>query len=283
MNDALVLGTFDGLHKGHQSVINSVKNYNIHAITFKIPPKSVLNGKAELLMAYEDKVKALKDFGVCGVVALEFDDVCNMSCDDFLAFLYNKYRPSAIACGFNYRFGKNAKGNTEVLSEFCYDKKIDFFCCEETLINNTTLSSTFIRRLIKDGKMNIAEDLIYGGFRFEGEVIHGNERGRQIGFPTINQIYPELLVRPKFGVYKSITTVDGKEYQSITNVGIRPTYKTTVVMAETHIFNFSENIYGKTVKIRLKDFLREEIKFNSLKELKKQIENDVKSLTFEKI
>ncbi len=279
MKDALVLGTFDGLHKGHQNVIESVNGYNIQAITFKIPPKSVLNGKTELLMTYEDKVKALKSFGVYDVVAFEFDDVCDMQSDDFLQLLYNKYRPSAIACGFNYRFGKNAKGDTQSLSKFCNDKKIDFFCCSETLIDDKTLSSTFIRQLIKDGKMNIAKDFIYGGFGFDGEVIHGDERGRQIGFPTINQVYPDLLVRPKFGVYKSTVVVDGKQYQSITNIGIRPTYKTANVMCETHIFNFSENLYGKTVKIRLKNFLREEKRFNSIIQLKEQIENDVKSLT----
>ncbi|MCQ2440683.1 MAG: riboflavin biosynthesis protein RibF [Clostridia bacterium] len=280
MQNALVLGTFDGVHTGHRNVIDSVVGYNRLAVTFTIPPKCVFSGKTELLMLYNDKVKALKELGINRIIPLEFCEVCDMGYEEFLDILTDKYNPSAVACGFNYRFGKDAVGNTELLKEYCEKKNISFFCCSETLADGKTLSSTTLRQMIKDGDINIANRYIYGNFGFDGEVMHGDKRGRQIGFPTINQKFPDLLVKPKFGVYISDVFIDGKKFGGITNVGIRPTYRTKDVICETHIFDFCDEIYGKTVKIKLKKFLRSEKKFLSIDELKNQIENDIKMLTF---
>ena len=126
--------------------------------------------------------------------------------------------------------------------------------------------------------MEAAADMLGYPFTFENIVVTGDRRGRTIGFPTVNQYYPEGLVQPKFGVYESRTVVDGKEYKSFTNLGIRPTWRLEKPMAETHIFDFSGDLYGKTVEVRLIRYLREEKTFASVEALKEQLNYDKSSI-----
>ena len=125
MKNALCLGTFDGVHIGHRSVFALAESMNIIAVTFKKPPKAVLSGKEELIYSFPDKCRILKEIGANEIEALNFDSVRDISPDSFLESLYKKYNPSVIACGFNYRFGKNGAGNTELLLEFCKEKGTD--------------------------------------------------------------------------------------------------------------------------------------------------------------
>lgn len=276
MKTAIALGTFDGLHKGHLAVIKKTEGFFGIAVTFCLPPKNVIFGEPQLLILPNERKMLLEKLGIDQVVMQNFEDIRNIEALSYLKDLKKKYNPARIICGFNYRFGKDALGNTEMLTQFCRQNNIEFCCVEAQTYDKKAISSTVLREYIKNGEIEKANKLLYNGFSFTAEVSHGDARGRTIGFPTANQLYPELLVKPKFGVYISQVTVDGKNYNAITNIGVRPTYKTNTVGCETYIKDFSGDIYGKQMKTRLIKFVREEQKFSSLEELKKAILNDVK-------
>ena len=278
MKNALSLGTFDGVHMGHMAVLTVPLEYRRVAVTFEIPPKAVFSGKCELIMTVEDKCAALKKIGIDEILMLDFGIVKDMKPQEFLDFLWERFRPSLISCGFNYRFGKNGEGDTALLKEFCQDKGIELICQEPVKIGQTTISSSYIRQLLKNGEFEKANELLNTPFSFETEVINGDKRGRTIGFPTVNQKYPEELVKLKFGVYKTKVSFDGGEYTAITNIGIRPTFESNYVISETYIKAFSGDLYGKKLRITPVEFLREERKFSSLEELKNQLQDDLKRI-----
>lgn len=275
MKTAIILGTFDGLHAGHRAVIKNAEGFYGVAVTFDIPPKSVYSDKPQLLILPEEREKRLKQLGIKRVIMQKFEQVKNINAEDYLELLKSEYNPSRIVCGFNYRFGRNAEGDTDLLKKFCTENGIEFICVPPVKNDGITVSSTYIRNLIAEGKIRTASDMMYGGFEFESEVVHGDARGRKLGFPTANQKYPPELVAAKFGVYISEVTIDGKRYKAITNLGIRPTYRTDNIGCETYIKNFSGDIYNKKIKIKLLDFVRAEKRFNSLTELKNAIKTDV--------
>ncbi len=278
MKTAIALGTFDGIHSGHRTVLSQTEGFFSIAYTFKIPPKAVISGAVRLLMTPDDRAKALYELGIDKIVMNDFCDIRELSPEEFLDQIYKQYNPKRIVCGFNYRFGKNAAGDCEMLGRFCRKKDIEFICCDGVECDGKTVSSTTIRELIENGKIKAANAQMYREFSFSGEVINGDHRGRTIGFPTINQIFPELLVTPKHGVYRVRVSLDGKEYDGISNIGIRPTFKTESVISETFIKDFSGNAYGKIATVTLKSFLREERKFPSIDELKAAIQMDINSL-----
>ncbi len=276
MKTALALGAFDGIHIAHREVLSLPKGYKKLAITFLKPPKMFFTGEDELLMKYETKVKALKELGFCDVISLDFNAVRDTEPESFLKYLSEKYNPSLISCGFNYHFGKEGKGDTVLLESYCKEKGIECRICEEIDIDGNPVSSTIIRNMLKNGEIKKANSLLLKPFGFEAIVEHGDSRGRTIGFPTINQFYPENLVKVKFGVYKTEVSFENKAFEGITNIGIRPTFESERVISETFIKDFSGDLYGKSVEITLKEFLRSEKKFASLEELKKQICIDIK-------
>lgn len=278
MKTAIVLGTFDGLHAGHRAVIEKASGFLGIAVTFDIPPKSVLTGEPQLLILPEERARRIKQLGINQVEMQSFNEVKNIEATDYLRILKQKYNPARIVCGFNYRFGRDAQGDVTLIDKFCKDNGIEFICVPPIKKGDAVVSSTRIRRLIREGNMAEAASQIYGGFSFTAPVLHGDARGRQLGFPTANQLYPEDMVKLKHGVYISCVGIDGREYKAITNVGIRPTYQTDTVGCETFIKDFSGDIYGCDMKTQLLHFVREEKKFSSAEELKNSISNDVKLL-----
>ncbi len=277
MKNALCLGSFDGLHSGHRTVLSVPQGYRKVAVTFKKPPKSVLSGTTSLIMSLEDKCEALKELGAEEIFILDFLEVKDMSASAFLEMLKEKFEPALISCGFNYRFGKGGKGDTEVLAKFCSENGIVFQMSAPVKAGEDIISSTMIRGLLKNGNINKANEFLYKPFSFCASVIQGDKRGRTIGFPTVNQRYPEELVNLKFGVYKTKVLFDGKCYDGITDIGKRPTFLTDYIISETYIEDFSGDLYGKDLRIVPLRFLREEKKFSSIEELKEQILNDIKS------
>lgn len=275
MKNAIALGTFDGLHTAHREVLNLPTGYKKIAVTFKTPPKMYFSGNYEMIMTFEEKCEALKTLGFGEICALDFGEVKDTPLTEFLERIFVKYNPSYISCGFDYRFGKGAEGNVDLLAKYCRQKGIKLNVCSEITYNNQTVSSSMIREFLKNGEIEKANSLLLNPFSFTGEVIEGQKRGRTIGFPTINQKYPEELVKLKFGVYKTKILFDGKEYFGVTNIGIRPTFKSDYVISETYIKDFSGDLYGKNIKTVPLKFLRSEIKFNSAEELKRQIEKDI--------
>jgi len=273
---AVALGTFDGLHSGHKAVLQNIlkKGAEPLVLTFDLPPR--INQKNNLIMMPEDKINALKELGIKAEV-MEFQKVKDVSAMDFLLFIKEKFSPKIIATGYDFRFGKSALGDTQLISDFCKTNNITYYCTDAVTVDDEPVSSTCIRELISLGELKKANKMLGYRFGFSGEITHGDERGRTIGFPTINIVYPVGLVVPKFGVYASFTEIDGVLYKSVTDIGVRPTFKTDFIISETNIMNFNGNIYEKTARIHLVDFIRPEMKFGNLNELKAAIEKDKKS------
>ena len=277
METAIVLGTFDGLHEGHRAVIEAALGYNTVAVTFDIPPKAFFGGCAELLMLPEDKARGLKALGVAEILTLDFKAVSELSEYEFFDFLKKKYSPSLIACGFNYRFGKGAKGDVRTLAALCGENGVAFRCVD-SVGGEQPISSSALRTMVSNGEVERANSQIFGGFGFTAPVLHGDSRGRILGFPTANQAFPDKLVKPKFGVYASKTVIDGIEYESITNLGVRPTYMTDFIGTETFIGGLEGEIYGKQATLKLLRFVRPEEKFSSSEALKNAVKADIKSV-----
>lgn len=277
MPTAIVLGTFDGLHNGHRAVISLARGFYTVAVTFNIPPKFFSCAEQSLLMTVEDKAAGLKKLGVNEICTLDFGKVSGISPAGFLEDIVKRFSPSLIVCGFNYRFGKGAAGNTDTLAKFCKEKNIELKIAK-CVGEGEPVSSSMIRTLISGGNVAAANELIFGGFGFTSAVLHGDSRGSRLGFPTVNQVFPKSLTVPKFGVYESRVIIDKVTYKSITNLGMRPTYKTDYIGCETFIKGFSGDVYGKEVTLKLIRFIREEKKFSGEKELSDAVRNDIKTV-----
>lgn len=277
MQNAVALGTFDGLHKGHLAVLSIPDGYRKIALIFDIPPKCSQNGEIELLLTPSEKIERLENSGF-SVHTLKFSEVKDLTAEEFLEFVKERFNPSLISCGFNYRFGNKGLGDTSLLESFCKENSITLQVQRPVTDNGETVSSSLIRNALKIGDVSKANRLLGYDFSFETEVIKGDGRGTTLGFPTINQKYPKDLTKPKFGVYKTEITTDGKAFKGITNIGIRPTFPTDYVICETFIIGFGGDLYGKSLKITLKEFLREEKKFSDEKELSAQVLSDIEKI-----
>ena len=279
MKSALALGTFDGVHMGHRAVLKAASEHeNPIALAFSLPPKAYFFKKGIAITDKQQKAMLIKDLGIENTVFLDFPKVKDVSAEDFFALVVEQYNPKVIFCGKNYTFGKDALGNTRLLSKLCNEKGIELCVCESVVVDDMLVSSSYIRELLKNGEIEKANKLLMSDFSFSAEIIHGDKRGRTIGFPTINQQYPLSCAELKRGVYKSYVYLDGKKYDCISNIGIRPTYKSDTVLCETYIKGFEKQIYGETVRVYLKEFIREEKKFSGLEELKEAIEKDLSHL-----
>ena len=273
---SVALGTFDGVHLGHRAVLESTLKKGLIpiALTFDLPPK--FGSKQNLLMTPIDKIKALSTLGISAEV-MDFEKIKDTPPNEFLTFIKEKFSPKIIATGYNFRFGKSALGTTNDIAEFCKINNIEYICANAVKVGGEAVSSTRIRKLIADGEVNLAGKMLGQHFFFSGEITHGDARGRTIGFPTLNIPYPTELVIPKFGVYASLTEVNGKMYKSVTDIGVRPTFKTDYIISETNIMDFEGDLYGKIAKIHLVDFIRGEVKFGGVEELKFAISKDKKT------
>ena len=275
MKNAIALGTFDGLHKGHLAVLCLPDCYNKIALTFEKPPKVIMTGQPQSLMTFEQKAQRMEKMGV-KAVKLKFEEISHLTARNFLENIQKEYSPAYISCGFNYHFGNGGVGNTSLLQEFCKERGITLKVCDPVTEDGVTVSSSRIREFLKNGEIDKANKLLNEPFFYEGEVLHGDGRGKTLGFPTANLEYPKELTPIKFGVYKTEIGVDGKTYAGITDIGNRPTYPVNYIISETFVKDFQGDLYGKTVRITPIEFLREERKFNSFEELKKQIEKDIR-------
>ena len=199
-----------------------------------------------------------------------------MEAEDFVKeILVGEYNIKYAVCGYNYRFGKNGNGDTELLKKLgkLYGFEVTVCDCETFL--GESVSSSRIRMLVSDGKIDVANSLLGRNFSLEGVVREGKHLGRKLGFPTANVFFDEHTVTPKNGVYKTLVTIGSDSYIAITNTGINPTVGTEALRTETYIPGFNKDIYGQKIKIEFLNFIREEKKFNSIEELKSQIQQDV--------
>lgn len=279
-NCAVALGFFDGVHRGHRKVLCGAAAQRQNGLlpvclTFAESPKAVISGKAmPFLMTRGDKLKALEQIGIEHVFFTDFRALMHLSARDFFEqILVNTLRAKKLFCGFNYHFGKNAEGDTEVLKRLCDEFGVELTVVPPEKDNGEVVCSTLIKRLIAEGDVRRANDLLCGSFGVKEVIHHGKHIGHTLGAPTINQPMTKGLIAPKFGVYASVVTLeDGKEYCGVTNIGIKPTVGGKTPLWETWMPQYSGGeIYGQTADVRLIEFIRAERKFESLDALKEEI------------
>lgn len=215
--------------------------------------------------------------GVKYTYSPKMTDICKMNGEEFAyRILCRKMNAKTVVCGENFRFGKNAAwGVTELMK---FGEKYGFEVIAESLTgeNGTAYSSEYFRTTLKEGKVDKLYSLGMGMYAVCSEVVGGNRIGRTLDFPTINQQFGEKQLVPKKGVYSTVTLIGNKTYNSITNIGVKPTVEKDIKpLAETHILDFSGNLYGKEIEVRFNKFIRDEKKFSSLDELKIQIKKDI--------
>lgn len=283
---AIALGYFDGLHKGHRNVISLAAAEKENGLTpvcftFSKSPKSVLNGtRYNALMTNEDKIKTLERLGIERTYQADFKKIMNMPAKDFAQkILIDTLKAEKLFCGFNYRYGKNGEGSAETLKSFCESKGITLTVVPATESEGEVVSSTLIRKLIADGNVKRANELMCSRFGFSSVIEHGKRLGRELGTPTINQPLCSELVVPKFGVYASIVTLEnGDSYCGVTNIGIKPTVGGNTPLCETWMPKYSGGeIYGQSADVRLLEFIRPERKFSGIEELKNAIIDNSKT------
>ena len=215
LNTAVAVGFFDGLHKGHRRVILSAVEQKKNGLlpvcfTFVQSPKEVLGKSSKgALMTTEDKLKTLESLGIEHTFSPDFKKLMNMSAKDFVEkIIFGNLNAKFVVCGFNYRFGKNGEGNTELLKKLCDENGTKLKVIEPERDDGDVVSSTLIRLLVSEGSIRRANKLLCSYFGFSAVITHGKRLGRELGTPTINQKLPENLAVPKYGVYASAVTLE---------------------------------------------------------------------------
>ncbi|MCQ2547852.1 MAG: bifunctional riboflavin kinase/FAD synthetase [Clostridia bacterium] len=280
----VALGNFDGVHLGHQALIRKAKaiadenGYKVAVFTFSNHPKNFMKGvdNVKNIIYQDEKAGLLEDLGVDYLVNIEFnEEIMTMPAKDFVEkLLFQKLNAGGLVCGFNYRFGHMAKGDTKFLQEKCDELGIILEVISPVEIDDAVVSSTLIRGLIKAGEMEDVKAFLGRNYDIEGEVVVGNKLGKSIGFPTSNITLDEEMVSPPNGVYITYCIYNGRMYPSITNVGVKPTIGEFKKNMETHIFNFDRELYGKKIRIVFIKKTRDEVKFSRIDELVEQIRKD---------
>lgn len=283
-NTSIALGFFDGVHIGHQTVIRQAvelahKQSLVPCVftftTGHSAPTAKLNGGA--IITEENKEAELYKLGVGKIFCPDFELFKDMTGEEFVRdMLLKQYHAKALTCGFDFHFGKNARYGIEELMQLCKNFGIRLCVVPAILDEGKAISSTRIREALRQGDIETANRLLGRRYGFDFEVVQGKRLGRTINAPTINQHFPSGFELPKFGVYASFAEVDGKLYPAVTNIGVKPTVKSDhIPLAETYIIGVNEDFYGKRIPITLVQFLRPEMKYASVEELKNSIHCDI--------
>ncbi|MCY6372521.1 bifunctional riboflavin kinase/FAD synthetase [Clostridium ganghwense] len=279
----IALGSFDGLHLGHMSLINKTielakKNKcKSMVFTFKNHPLTIINKEMvpKLVVNNDTKSKLLKNIGIDIVNYADFNgNFMRIPPEDFILNMIECYNAQGIIVGFNYRFGYKNLGDVELLEKLSTKFGFEVYIIKPVELNGEIISSSKIRHLISEGDIERANDFLTRPFMLEGEVIKGKQLGRKLHFPTVNLDYNKKFVLPRGGVYYTIVEYNGNEYKGITNIGYNPTVKDNKLSIETHILDFNKDIYGQSIKLFFLKRIRDEKRFNSLKELSDQLAKD---------
>jgi len=290
-NAVLTIGTFDGVHIGHQKILQQLNQEALKIggesvlFTFYPHPRMVLfpdNHGLKLIQTQEEKIDKLKRFGLQNVIVQPFTaDFSNLTATEFVRdFLVQKLKVKKLVIGHDHQFGKNREGTLEFLKSMSkiYDFEVIEIPAQE--IDEVNISSTRIRKAIEIGNIEIANAYLGEKFELNGTVVKANQLGRTIGFPTANILLEnDIKIIPKSGVYiVEVIIPNYGAFKGMMNIGFRPTIKDNLSLAiEVHILDFNETIYDYKIKVKLNSRLRDEIKFNSIDELKKQLQEDEKN------
>lgn len=277
------LGNFDGIHLGHKEIIENVKklakknkSYSGVIVFEPHPRKFFMKDKNNFYLSdIKTKKYLLESLGLDSCIVLEFNEkLAKQNPEKFVEeIIFKKIKPSHLIVGYDFRFGNKRSGNSDDLLRLCSKYNISVSIVDKQLKDGTVLSSSIVRDLIQEGDFKKAELLLGHKWLIKGKVIEGDKRGREIGFPTANLNVDEII-QLKFGVYAVEVIFDGKSYKGVSNYGIRPTFDGENILLETHLLDFSGDLYGKDIIVSFVKFLREERKFEGINSLKDQIKKD---------
>ena len=284
-NAVVTIGTFDGVHLGHQKIIsallqeaNSVNGESV-IITFDPHPRKIINfaDQLQLINTLDEKIELLQEKGIDHLVVVPFTpSFAEQSADVYIKdFLVDRFHPHTIIIGYDHHFGKERKGNYRLLEEKAPVFNYRLLEIPKHVLDEIAISSTKIRNALLQANVEVANRLLDYEYFFEGVVVEGEKLGRQLGYPTANLKYTDFdKIRLSEGVYAVYVNYLEKEYKGMMSIGTRPTFNDISQKVEVNIFDFNEHIYGKTLRVRVKNFLRHQEKYETIDALKAQIDLD---------
>lgn len=281
----LTIGVFDGVHLGHQYLISQLtehtKQQNLLSgvVTFRQHPQEILSPQTKLpfLTDLATRAELLKNEGVEAIITLSFTrELAQLSARQFVSLLKKYLRMRGMVIGPDFALGRNREGTTNTLHALGQDMDFSVTVIPPIMVNGEMVSSTAIRQALADGDMKRVVNLIGRPFSLHGRVITGSGRGVGLGFPTANLDVNSEQAMPADGVYAAWAFIDGKAYQSMTNIGQRPTFGNGERTVEVYVLNYHSDLYGRELTIDIIERLRGEKKFDTVEELKKQMTEDVK-------
>lgn len=286
-NTVVTVGTFDGLHAGHRAIMDTVaekaraRDAQSAIVTFDPHPRDIINpgdSGIKLLTTLQERAEILNELGIDRMVVIPFDrDFSLLSSEEFVRdIIFEKIGVSEFVIGYDHQFGRNREGTIETIERIGKELNFETYVVSKREVGAKTVSSTAIRKAIhEDGNVEQAAEFLQRPYRLNGMVVHGDKRGKEIGFPTAN-IRPEHAKKiiPKNGVYVVKVRINGDWYGGMMNIGVRPTFEGDTQTLEVNLFNFDADIYGKEVQVRFYHRIRDEKKFSGKEELIKQLKSD---------
>ena len=275
----MALGFFDGVHIAHRDLLKKAADVaaenNLAFGIFTFASDGNIKATSGRLYNDGEKAEIFEELGADFTVYADFGAISDSTPEEFVKnILCRDLNCRICVAGFNFRFGKGASGDSAKLTELMREMGGDACICEEITADGVTLSATLIRRLISDGRIEEANSYLGAPYYIKGRVLHGRSDGRKLGFPTVNISIDKGHAIPRYGVYRSAVVIDGVIYNGVSNVGVCPTFDGKEIRLETHIIDFSGDLYDRELRIYLLGFLRAERRFDSPDELKMQINID---------
>jgi riboflavin kinase/FMN adenylyltransferase len=294
LNAVVTIGTFDGVHMGHRQVIQKLKeeaasiNGETVIVTFHPHPRKIVSSAIlgiRLINTLDERIELLEQLGIDHLVVVPFTELfANQPAEDYIKdFLVARFRPHTIIIGYDHRFGRDRQGDYLLLEQRASVYNYRLQEIPKHILDNISISSTNIREDILHNRIETANKLLGYEFFFSGEVVHGDKLGRQLGYPTANlRILDDEKITPGNGIYAVYAAInkqgaaakENQRYKGMMSIGFRPTVDGKKRVVEVNIFDFNETIYGQQLRVYVKKYLREEIKFSSLEKLVQQIDLD---------
>ncbi len=282
VDTVVTIGKFDGLHRGHKILCEDLFTMEKDGLTSVVisfvdpPAKMIDDSNDKKIMTNEERLLLFKESGISVFIECPFDEkLMKTEPEDFISLLIERINMKSLVVGADFRFGYKGAGNVELLKRLSDEKGFSLKVIEKLKEDDIDISSTRIRDEIKNGNITKANQLMGRNYFIYGEVVHGRQIGKKLDFPTINIRPSKEKLIPANGVYISVVIIDNHIYQGITNVGTRPTFDDgNALSIETHIIDFDYDIYGKEVKVVFIAKIRDEIRFNSMFELRNQLMKD---------